>query len=73
MFELYKNPDSHDYLDLAADAELNRGALEAWIVNAPEQKANFWDSPTGQRGMTPFTALSAEEIDNLVAFLMTLD
>jgi cytochrome c oxidase subunit 2 len=73
IFELYENPESHNYIDLATDGELNRGALEAWIVNAPEQKANFWDSPTGQRGMTPFTALSAEEIDNLVAFLMTLD
>lgn len=73
IFELYKDPDSVDYMDLSTRAELNRGDLEAWIVNAPSQKANFWDSPTGQRGMTPFEALSAEDVDNLVAFLMTLD
>ena len=39
----------------------------------PEQKANAWDSPSGQRGMTPFTALSAEDVDNLVEFLTNLE
>ena len=73
IFELYENPDSLPYLDLADNGRLNRGALEAWIINAPEQKANAWDSPAGQRGMTPFEALSAAEVDNLVEFLMTLD
>jgi len=73
IFELYQNPDSMDYLDLAEDGRLNRGDLEAWIINAPEMKANAWDSPTGQRGMTPFTALSAEEVDNLVEFLTNLE
>lgn len=73
IFELYQNPDSVDYIDLAAKGALNRGELEAWIRNAPELKANAWDAPGGQRGMTPFTALSADEVDNLVAFLMTLD
>lgn len=73
IFDLYKNPDNEQYLDLAANGNLNRGDLEAWIVNAPEQKANAWDSPSGQRGMTPFEALSAEDVDNLVAFLISLD
>jgi len=73
IFELYENPDNVPYLDLAEDGDLNRGQLEAWIINAPGEKANFWDSPTGQRGMTPFESLSAEEVDNLVAFLMSLD
>jgi len=72
IFELYKNPDSENYIDLATDGTLNRGALEAWIVNAPEAKANAWDSPSGQRGMTPFTALSAEDVDNLVEFLTNM-
>jgi len=73
IFDLYKNPASERYVDIAAEGTLNRGALEAWIVNAPEEKANAWDSPSGQRGMTPFEALSAEDVDNLVAFLMSLD
>ena len=73
IFELYENPDSVPYLDLAEEGDLNRGQLEAWIINAPAEKANFWNSPGGQRGMTPFEALSAEEVDNLVEFLMSLD
>ena len=63
---------SISYSELAERGRLNRGALEAWIINAPEQKANAWDSPTGQRGMTPFTSLSAEEVDNLVEFLTNM-
>ncbi len=73
IFDLYMNLDDVPYIDLATDGEPNRGALEAWIINAPEMKANAWDGPTGQRGMTPFTALSAADIDNLVEFLMTLE
>ncbi|MEM7094977.1 MAG: cytochrome c oxidase subunit II [Actinomycetota bacterium] len=73
IFELYENPDSVPYLDLASDGDLNLGDLEAWIRNAPAVKANAWDSPGGQRGMTPFTALSDEDLDHLVAFLLTLD
>ena len=52
---------------------LNRGPLERWIANAPELKANAWDAPGGQRGMTPFPGLTAEDIDHLVEFLITLD
>jgi len=73
IFDLYKDPARETYIDLAADGNLNRGDLEAWIINAPEQKANAWDSPSGQRGMTPFEALSAEDVDNLVEFLISLD
>jgi len=72
IFDLYQNPD-RPYLTLAKAGTVNRGDLEAWIQNAPEEKANAWDSPSGQRGMTPFPALSAEDIDNLVEFLMSLD
>ncbi len=60
------------YLNLATKGDLNRGDLEAWIVNAPEEKANAAGS-VPQRGMTAFPALSAEDVDNLVAFLMSLD
>ena len=73
IFDLYENVEDVPYPDLATAGDLNRGALENWIRNAPEMKANFWDSPSGQRGMTPFEALSAEDVDNLVSFLMTLD
>jgi len=88
IFELYKdvddldygpvetNPDSpcaqRRYTNLGDCGVVNRGPLEAWIINAPEVKANAWDSPSGQRGMTPFTALSAEEVDNLVEFLTNM-
>ena len=81
IFELYTNADDDGvlegnevpYLDLAERGDLNRGDLEAWIRNAPELKANAWDAPGGQRGMTPFVALSDDEVDNLVAFLLSLD
>jgi mono/diheme cytochrome c family protein len=73
IFNLYNNVDEVPYSDLSVDGVLNRGALEAWLRNAPALKANYWDSPAGQRGMTPFPALSAEDIDHLVSFLMTLD
>jgi len=73
IFELYEDPDAGPYIDIST-TRLNRGALEAWILNAPEEKANAWDAPNGARGMTPFVGqLSAEQVDNLVAFLMTLD
>jgi len=70
--------ESSRYTQLAENGVVNRADLEAWIHNAPEQKANAWDSkdPDGNprpRGMTPFDTLSPAEIDNLVAFLMTLD
>jgi cytochrome c oxidase subunit 2 len=76
IFEMYQNFDPDEavgYVDLAENGRLNRGDLEAWIINAPEEKANAWDSPSGQRGMTPFEALSAEDVDHLVEFLMSLD
>ena len=82
IFDLYEVPDDayfprtatlEDGTVVELERTLNRGALEAWILNAPEQKANAWDSPNGARGMRPFETLSAEEVDNLVAFLSSLD
>lgn len=73
IFELYENVDEVHYLDLSSSGDLNRGQLEAWIKDAPSQKANYWNSSEGQRGMPPFPGLTDEDIDNLVEFLVTLD
>lgn len=69
IFDLYENPDAVPYLDLATSGNLNRGQLEHWIQNAPELKANAADD---LRGM-PARTLSDDEVDQVVAFLMTLD
>ncbi|MCY3863589.1 MAG: cytochrome c oxidase subunit II [bacterium] len=70
-FDLYLNAGDHiPYLELANNGTLNRGELEAWIYNAPERKpADAEDL----RGMPARTGLSPEDIDNVVAFLETLD
>jgi len=70
-FDLYLNAGDHiPYLNLADRGTLNRGELEAWIYNAPERKpADAEDL----RGMPARTGLSPEDIDNVVAFLETLD
>lgn len=70
-FDLYLNAGDHiPYLDLAEAGTLNRGELEAWISNAPERKPADADD---LRGMPARTGLSPTDIDNVVAFLSTLD
>jgi len=70
-FDLYLNAGDHiPYLDLADRGTLNRGELEAWIFNAPERKPADADD---LRGMPARTGLSPDDIDNVVAFLSTLD
>ncbi|MCY3635223.1 MAG: cytochrome c oxidase subunit II [bacterium] len=70
-FDLYLNAGDHiPYLDLAEAGTLNRGDLEAWIYNAPERKPA---DANDLRGMPARTSLSPADIDNVVAFLETLD
>lgn len=70
-FDLYLGAGEHlPYLDLATSGTLNRGDLEAWIYNAPERKPADADD---LRGMPARTSLSPADIDNVVAFLSTLD
>ena len=70
-FDLYLNAGDHiPYLELADRGTLNRGDFEAWIYNAPERKPADADD---FRGMPSRTGLSPEDIDNVVAFLSTLD
>lgn len=70
-FDLYLNAGDHiPYLALADRGTLNRGELEAWIYNAPERKPADADD---LRGMPSRTGLSPDDIDNVVAFLSTLD
>ncbi|MGB5758184.1 MAG: cytochrome c oxidase subunit II [Acidimicrobiales bacterium] len=77
------NPD--DYLRLAElskdpttldDYRLNAAQLKRWIANAPSQKAMAPEpvAETGLgRGMPAFTDLSDEQLDQIVAYLATLD
>jgi len=59
------------YFDLYdEDGNFNRSGVEAWVRNAPAQKPNDWEN---QQGMTPFTGLSAEQVDDLVDYLSTLN
>ena len=70
-FDLYLNAGDHiPYLNLAEAGTLNRGELEAWISNAPERKPA---DANDLRGMPARTSLSPTDIDNVVAFLETLD
>ena len=52
-----------------ATDRVNRITLEAWLRNAPSLKPMY---PQGGRGM-PNLGLTEEQIDQLVAFLMTLN
>ena len=70
-FDLYLNAgDDIPYLELADSGTLNRGELEAWIYNAPQRKPADADD---LRGMPARTGLSPDDIDDVVAFLSTLD
>ncbi|MEM9563661.1 MAG: cytochrome c oxidase subunit II [Actinomycetota bacterium] len=70
LAELASDPDSLD------DYRLNAAELKRWIANAPEQKDMAPDpnEETGLgRGMPAFTDLSDEQLDQIVAYLATLD
>lgn len=87
IFDLYEREDDElaaDYVGLSPEtATLNRNQLERWIQNAPEEKAmapdaiTAEDSRTGEavpgRGMPSFESLTRQQIDQLVAYLSTLD
>lgn len=73
IFDLYENPDDADYTTLPDTGTLNRSALEAWILNAPKEKANAADQENAARGMPSFAGqLSGTDIDHLVDYLLTL-
>ncbi len=57
------------YNDLDATYRWNTAQLRRWIVNAPSQKDM---APDDRRGMPSF-ALSDEQLNQLVAYLATLD
>lgn len=56
IFELYDD-----------EGNVDRGQLEAWLRNAPAEKAMY---PDGQRGM-PALGLTEDQIDDLVEYLLS--
>ena len=52
------------------DYRLNSAQLKRWIQNAPSQKDM---APDERRGMPAFPGLSDQQLDELVAYLATLD
>jgi cytochrome c oxidase subunit 2 len=71
--------DVTDYLDLPAlaaqaespdDYRWNAAELKRWVSNAPDRKDM---DPDGQRGMLAFPQLTDEQLDQVVAYLATLD
>ena len=66
------------YLDGVVADDLNAPELREWIRNAPEKKPMYTDpeelGPTNglPRGM-PYLGLSEDQIDDLVAYLLTLN
>lgn len=67
-------PNSHEldvsgYLDLSQTATLDVAGLKAWISDAPGQK----EMAPPDRGMPAFPGLTEDDLDNLVAYLATLD
>jgi cytochrome c oxidase subunit 2 len=67
---LSDNPESRE------DFRWNAEEIKRWVQNAPEQKAMYPEvnEETGLgRGMPAFTELSDEDLNNLVAYLETLD
>lgn len=61
--------DVSGYLDLAETGSFNDAQVKAWISNAPGEK----DMAPPDRGMPAFPGLTEEDLDNLVAYLATLD
>jgi cytochrome c oxidase subunit II len=80
IFRLYAQADDEDlhdfYTNLAEEGSFNRVQLEAWLRNPPGEKPMYADTATLDgalpRGM-PNLELSEEQIDQLVAYLQTLD
>ena len=62
--------DVNTYLDLPGNYRWNEAELRRWIKNAPDRKAAKYEN---QQGMLPFPQLQEEELNNLVAYLATLD
>lgn len=62
--------DTATYLSLSEDGRFNEAQLRRWISNAPGQKAM---DPDDLRGMPAFPQLTEEDLENLVAYLATLD
>jgi len=62
--ELSKNPQGRD------DYRWNTAELKRWIANAPAQKDMDAED---LRGMLPFPALTDQQLDQLSAYLATLD
>ena len=76
IFDLYFDEvTAENYLDIASTLERDRGQLEAWLRNPPAEKAMYPDASRGTplgRGM-PNLNLSNEQVDDLLAYLATLD
>jgi len=78
VFDLWVDADGDEIVEAdEIGGELNRAELEAWLRNPPEQKPMAADHvPEGGddrvRGMPNFN-LQEDQIDQLVAFLATLD
>ena len=80
LFRLYAQADDGDlstfYDHLAEEGTFNRVQLEAWLRDPPAEKPMYADTATLNgalpRGM-PNLGLTEEQIDQLVAYLQTLD
>ena len=80
IFRLYAQADDADlhdfYTHLAEEGTFNRVQLEAWLRDPPAEKPMYADTATLNgalpRGM-PDLELGEEQIDQLVAYLQTLD
>jgi cytochrome c oxidase subunit 2 len=84
LLRMYDGSDGDDiaerYLSLPDDGEFNRQAMEGWLQDPPAVKAMAAEAPPTRetprdelpRGMPDYN-LSAEQIDQLIAFLRTLD
>ena len=64
LAQLGQNPSGPD------DFRWNSPELKRWVANAPELKDM---DPDGERGMLAFPQLTDEQLDQIVAYLATLD
>ncbi len=70
IFQLWEDQDGDGVVEFdEIGVELDRNQLEAWLRNSPAEKPLY---PQGNRGM-PALGLSEGEIDDLVAYLISLD